>query len=261
MKKTPGISETERERKKVLAGSGFTLVELLVVIAIISMLGSLLLPALANSKDQAKRTCCKSNERQQFLALFMYAGENNDYLPDNQDLAVMPWDVLAANGDQLAACSGSYKIWYDPGTSSRFDDGDFRALWNFCSNNATPIRVLGYAQTFPGTQSYDASTPASFATNINTRFATTRRIDTCPLLACGTLASPVASPSTNLATEQTYNWTAIQGNYSKKFTSAHLPGTSIPLGANIGMLDGHVEWHKFPLLTPRAGFSAAFFYY
>jgi prepilin-type N-terminal cleavage/methylation domain-containing protein/prepilin-type processing-associated H-X9-DG protein len=261
MKKIPGICELERDGMRVSAECAFTLVELLVVIAIIALLAALLLPALARSKDQAKRTCCKSNERQQFLALLIYAGDNNDRLPDNQDLAVMPWDLLASNGDQLASCGGTYKVWYDPGTAFRFDDGDFRALWNFCSNNAIPIRVAGYAQTFPGTISYDSSTPTSFYTNINVRFATTGRIDTRSLIACGTLAAPLASPSTNLATEQTYNWTAIQGNYSKKFTSAHLQGASIPLGANIGMLDGHVEWHKFPQLTPRAGFSSAFFYY
>jgi prepilin-type N-terminal cleavage/methylation domain-containing protein/prepilin-type processing-associated H-X9-DG protein len=239
----------------------FTLIELLVVIAIIAILAALLLPALARSKDQAKRTCCKSNERQQIVALVIYAGENNNSLPDNQDLAVMPWDVLAANGDQLAACSGNYKVWYDPGTAFRFDAADYLALWNFCNSNPMPIRVLGYAQTFPGTKSYDSSTPAYYGTNMNPRLATTRRVDTRTLIACGTLASPVTSPSTNLTTELTYNWTSIQGNYSKKFTSAHLQTSAIPSGANIGMLDGHVEWHKFPQLAPRAGFSSAVFYY
>src|SRR5437773_12265032 len=58
----------------------FTLIELLVVIAIISILASLLLPALASSKERAHRTRCFNNQKQLLLAHLMYAGENNDWI-------------------------------------------------------------------------------------------------------------------------------------------------------------------------------------
>ncbi|MHC4148290.1 MAG: type II secretion system protein [Planctomycetota bacterium] len=57
----------------------FTLVELLVVIAIIALLMSILLPALARVKQQAKGVLCMSNLRQWCIIFKMYTDDNNGF--------------------------------------------------------------------------------------------------------------------------------------------------------------------------------------
>lgn len=60
---------------------GFTLIELLVVTAIISILVSILLPALSQAREVTRRTVCLSNQRQLAIAVQFYARDYGDFLP------------------------------------------------------------------------------------------------------------------------------------------------------------------------------------
>jgi prepilin-type N-terminal cleavage/methylation domain-containing protein len=270
----------------------FTLIELLVVIAIIAILAAMLLPALARAKKQAIKVQDMNNEKQQLVALNMYAGDNKDYLPDGTG-GNWCWDMDAALANLLISYGTTPWTWYDPGTAPKFGPVDWfgtvpygnvpgggPSLWTFGAPYPDPgvapgagFRVNGYAQTFFGTAAY----AGVFATNTNQKLtststpgyfnapgglplgATSRR----PLTACATLTD--TGDSDVFATMQTYNWINVDGGYTyggapKGHISAHLKTATVPEGENIGMLDSHVEWRSFNQMINRTS-SGPYFYY
>ncbi|HRI45388.1 MAG TPA: type II secretion system protein [Fimbriimonadaceae bacterium] len=71
------VWERIMERKS----KAFTLVELLVVLAIITILASILFPALAQARRAAHKTVCLSNQRQLTFAVLMYTEDEHGTFP------------------------------------------------------------------------------------------------------------------------------------------------------------------------------------
>jgi prepilin-type N-terminal cleavage/methylation domain-containing protein len=120
--------EKNSEANEACESNGFTLIELLVVIAIIAILAALLLPALANAKERAKRTQCISQLKQLTQACIMYATDNADKFPT--------WGGYAADpGHPENVING---LWYT------------RYIWSGPANQKIP-QDLGQSAALNGT--------------------------------------------------------------------------------------------------------------
>jgi len=90
------------------SAAAFTLIELLTVIAIIGILAAIIIPTVGTVRDKAQRAVDANNLREITKAAQIFAGDNNDRLPDptqapatlvTGSTAVFRWPgILAKNG-------------------------------------------------------------------------------------------------------------------------------------------------------------------
>jgi prepilin-type N-terminal cleavage/methylation domain-containing protein len=129
--------------------AGFTLIELLTVIAIIGILAAIIIPTVGTVREKAQRAVDSNNIREVLKAAQIYAGDNNDRLPDPQTSATL--------------ITGGTAVYRWPGILAKnniLTDPSFY----FCKNDAA----------FNGTYPQFIIQPTAARNTLHTTFTTTR---------------------------------------------------------------------------------------
>ena len=125
--------------------AGFTLIELLVVIAIIAILISLLLPAVQQAREAARRTQCKNNLKQIALALHNYESSHRTFPPArfSNPAAVKPGAsvVSASTWQQKFNCWTVMVLPYME-QQNLYNQYNWNSRWSTPSNAAVTGTVL-----------------------------------------------------------------------------------------------------------------------
>jgi prepilin-type N-terminal cleavage/methylation domain-containing protein len=111
---------------------GFTLIELLVVIAIIAILVSLLLPAVQQARESARRTQCKNNLKQMALAVHNY----------HDVFSLFPGSEVGGTGTLNRASMFVAILPY-------LEQANTFTLYNPALGNASPINQAAVSQVIP----------------------------------------------------------------------------------------------------------------
>ena len=233
--------------RRVLHSKGniaFTLIELLVVVAVIAILAAILLPALSTAKESGRRSKCVGNLRQMYLGLRLYADDNNGDFPL---MNVGAWGDVnwATNGifpyvglkgtDQLPPYSiftcPSVRFFY-PWTPAQYNIYWLTYGFNgWLGSQVDPTVHWGSVYDMGGAKRGEAGDPASGATAGNTfligdGFIHNQYYDGY----VGINTSPPSYPSPIV----------IPADLSYY-------GHSFGKGFNLLLLDGHVEYARFPV--------------
>lgn len=129
---------------------GFTLIELLVVITIISLLVSLLLPALSKARQASQRAVCLAHLKQNAMVFLNYGDDHKGWIPASLGYGDSPNWIGSLGGkndyawlDYMYAGNGWKKLLQCP--NSRVKTGSYHPVHIFTNSSAAVTSYMVYA--------------------------------------------------------------------------------------------------------------------
>jgi prepilin-type N-terminal cleavage/methylation domain-containing protein/prepilin-type processing-associated H-X9-DG protein len=229
-------------------GPAFTLIELLVVIAIIAILASMLLPALSQAKERARRIQCIGNEKQLAVTWMMYAGDNSDHLVANSK-------TLIPGGDPNSKIWVQGSFYYGDTNSALLYSPDFALFAPYvfttmiyrCPSDSPTFNVNG--QSFPKLRSYGLNGFMGWVDVWDNGFGSQSS------LRVFEKSTAVTEPSRFFTFQDVYAKSICTPFFGVAMWDVsdnsfyNYPFIDHNKGGVVSFADGHVEWHRW--LDPR----------